>query len=331
MENKLDLRSMKELYNQTIRLKEQNVWMHDLEEKAIFRINLAGLSQDAYCIPMMDIAMKRGIIILIGEEAFRTYINFENLTNHTYSDKLKYIDAFYVFFADRDFLSSAERKIIKELGIKFRGKGEWITFERYCPGIVPRMLIDSEVLKLAQILEQLYHCFEAGKNKNLPVIGPTEVYSREFDKKKNSWEIGVFDTDIIDYEISVPLLNDEYILNKLREAGESDLELEIDTAFLEIQKNIIIPTTFFIDANDGEIMERRHSEDEHYFEGALSLLIDHILDFGAPKRIYVKDFDLMQVFFAFANDLEIELVYQKELSLMDSFIKRLEEELYELK
>jgi len=28
----------------------------------------------------------------------------------------------------------------------------------------------------------------------------------------------------------------------------------------------------------------------------------------------------MQVFFAFANNLEIELVYQKELSLMDSFI-----------
>lgn len=58
-------------------------------------------------------------------------------------------------FEDRDQLENRDRKVIKDLGLKFRGRKEWPMFRNYRPGFLPWFLEAEEARSLTEALEQL--------------------------------------------------------------------------------------------------------------------------------------------------------------------------------
>jgi len=60
------------------------------------------------------------------------------------------------YFGNRDELSSKELKVIKNLGLKFRGKNEWIYFRSFETGYVPYILDQAQVVQLILVFKQLY-------------------------------------------------------------------------------------------------------------------------------------------------------------------------------
>jgi hypothetical protein len=58
-------------------------------------------------------------------------------------------------FEDRGFVEAQDQRIIKELGLKFRGRNAWPVFRSYRPGYHPWYLESEEVLRLSIALEQL--------------------------------------------------------------------------------------------------------------------------------------------------------------------------------
>ena len=50
---------------------------------------------------------------------------------------IRYQNNLMCYFGNRDELSSKELKVIKNLGLKFRGKNEWIYFRSFETGYVP--------------------------------------------------------------------------------------------------------------------------------------------------------------------------------------------------
>lgn len=58
-------------------------------------------------------------------------------------------------FEDRDMLTDRDRRLIKELGLKFRGRQSWPQFRSWRPAHVPWYLEDWEARVLAHILEQV--------------------------------------------------------------------------------------------------------------------------------------------------------------------------------
>lgn len=70
-------------------------------------------------------------------------------------DALLEIPQLQVSFEDRDQLENRDRKVIKELGFKFRGRKEWPMFRSYRPGFFPWFLEAEEARSLAEALDQL--------------------------------------------------------------------------------------------------------------------------------------------------------------------------------
>jgi len=58
-------------------------------------------------------------------------------------------------FEDREFVEAQDRRIIKELGLRFRGANAWPVFRSYRPGYHPWYLEPEEVFRLSVALEQL--------------------------------------------------------------------------------------------------------------------------------------------------------------------------------
>jgi hypothetical protein len=58
-------------------------------------------------------------------------------------------------FEDRGFVEAQDHRIIKELGLRFRGENAWPVFRSYRTGYHPWYLEPEEVLRLSVALEQL--------------------------------------------------------------------------------------------------------------------------------------------------------------------------------
>jgi len=70
-------------------------------------------------------------------------------------------------FEDREMLSGEDRKVIKELGLKFRGRNQWPLFRNHFPGFFPWFITARESRFLTNILIQAMHvaliCRDEGK------------------------------------------------------------------------------------------------------------------------------------------------------------------------
>ena len=58
-------------------------------------------------------------------------------------------------FEDRNMLDAKDRKVIKALGLKFRGRMAWPMFRSYVPGCMPYFVTPEEARFLAVTLEQM--------------------------------------------------------------------------------------------------------------------------------------------------------------------------------
>src|SRR5699024_1586055 len=60
------------------------------------------------------------------------------------------------YFGSREELPVEQRKLIKNLDLKFRGNGNWLYYESYKKGYTPYLPDEEEVLLLIEIHKNLY-------------------------------------------------------------------------------------------------------------------------------------------------------------------------------
>jgi len=70
-------------------------------------------------------------------------------------DALLMIPQLQASFEDRDVLTDRDRRVIKELGLKFRGRQSWPHFRSWRPAHMPWYLEEQEARVLANVLEQV--------------------------------------------------------------------------------------------------------------------------------------------------------------------------------
>jgi hypothetical protein len=71
-------------------------------------------------------------------------------------------------YEDREYLESEDRAVLKELGLKFRGRGAWPVFRDYRPGYLPWFITAEQARFLTLALQQaLDVTLRFGDNSNL--------------------------------------------------------------------------------------------------------------------------------------------------------------------
>ena len=176
------------LYEVANNLKKLAPW-RALSDTDILVLQLPGQEEPVYCSVMGSGGMSYGISVYPGRESFARLRRIIEQDEHSRPELLMLEqDCLVCNFGDREEIEPQDRAVMKELGLRFRGRGQWIYFRSMAPGQFPWFL-DAEQAELLtsalQNLAMLCLCYMEGKLTADFDAG--ETLTRWYDPEKDVW------------------------------------------------------------------------------------------------------------------------------------------------
>ncbi|ODS35032.1 MAG: hypothetical protein A7316_04490 [Candidatus Altiarchaeales archaeon WOR_SM1_86-2] len=144
----------KALYDAATEFKKTGCWdwMWDSD---LFGVQNPVSGEIGYCCVMGRRGEHFALGVYLGTEGVEGYLRM--LSSHPYSspsDVLHLQKCLMASFEDRKFLDKRDMRVIKKLGLKFRGSNSWPLFRNYLPGYHPWYLSGEEAEYLTLALQQ---------------------------------------------------------------------------------------------------------------------------------------------------------------------------------
>jgi hypothetical protein len=142
----------KELYTAAIEYKkiEPWKWMYDSD---VFGVLNPASGEIGYCSIMGALGEFYAMAVYLGTEGLNSYRKLQSgkilRTEAAFTQK-----CLMASFEDRELLDPPDLQIIKQLGLKFRGRNAWAQFRNYEPGYYPWFLTKEDARFLKVALEQ---------------------------------------------------------------------------------------------------------------------------------------------------------------------------------
>lgn len=152
----------KELYQVSEKIKDLEPWEW-MQEVDLFGIQDPESDQIGFTSVMGRMGEHFGVFIYLGAEGLYRFWEFQE--GHSEEDPMKIFEIphLQVSFEDRDMLTETDWKIIKELGLKYRGENAWPQFRSVKPGHLPWYVESWEARFMTHALSQLLDVAERMK------------------------------------------------------------------------------------------------------------------------------------------------------------------------
>ena len=228
-------------------------------------------------------------------------------------------DSLSCSFDDREALEKKDLEVIRRLGLKYRGRGEWPCFRDHTPGMVPWFLTGSQCVTLTHILEQALvvamECKKAGNNDIL--FGPQDELMLRFARKTPDglkWAAR-FMEDTEEREESMEIeLTDRVLTQKLKKLTvQKRKSWELDRFCLpspihDRARPFFPQMVAIADHETGKALNAEMVESDAPIQLMADQLIDVLLNSGVkPRRILVKQDKLAVLLGKFCEQISIEL------------------------
>lgn len=327
MRKEATLEEWKELYEIAIKLKDMEPW------EALWDMDLITIIEEdkepCICSIMGRGGECFGIGVYRGAKDIHDFFVMADSYDVPGSQLIRYQNNIMCNFGSREELTNKERKIIKDLGLSFRGKNNWIYFRTFESGYAPFMPNREEVLEATSILQHLYMAllslvegvtvdFEAGN-----------TLMRMFDKKQGLWLN--FEAPMImpKVEYQVPFIQDELLKRKLKKQAKTKIVLEMDIVYTNatvkekaFDKPIIPRICVLLDMTQGLIIDNHMIiPDEAEMETIMNMLINYVLQRGIPKSIVVRDNYMKSIIESLSQELGFEITVSGSMDGVDGFIE----------
>ena len=133
------------------------------------------------------------------------------------------------YWGDRAELSEEQRKIIKDLGYKYRGKNQWLYFMSFEPGYYPYNMSKEEVLRMTIYLTRLRTALQKFvESHNQVSLEYGNMLLFEFDKNGEVLYSDEALLPFIDFQFGMLELTDDELMNKLSKEPRCEMVLEAD-------------------------------------------------------------------------------------------------------
>ena len=137
-----------------------------------------------YCVVLGGGGMQYGLAVFMGEEGLAAILALmTGSVDSESADSLYELNTVSAMLADRGDLENQDRATIRELGLKYRGRGSWPLFRRTFPGYLPWFLEADEAVFLTMALRYVIDLVEkipsgefAGYSASVPDLAPTRVF-----------------------------------------------------------------------------------------------------------------------------------------------------------
>lgn len=329
MRKEASLEEWRELYEVAIKIKSLRPWEY-LWDMDLITISLPEYEQPFYCSIMGRGGECFAIGTYDGFNAINDFFNIVESEDIPSEQMIRYQNNMMCYFGNRDELTKKELQVIRDLGLKFRGKNEWIYFQSFMKGYAPYILDGGQVVKLKLVLRQLFMALNAIIEKRLEVnFEKGNSLFRRYDDEKGLWL--TFEAPIIipPRQYMMPVLEDDLLVARLHKQKPTKDEIEIDTLFLNTVINDkkfdrpLLPKMLIIaDHKSGMIIDQNMllPEDDEVQE-IIGSVINYFLKIGKPKTIYVRDEYIESLLCDLCKRTNVSLMIKGNLKEIDAFAR----------
>lgn len=328
MRMEASLEEWRELYNVAIKLHKMRPWIK-LSILDLIMIFLKGKEEPCLCSVMGQLGEMYGVSVYIGDEAITDFFQLINNNDIPHNQMIRYQNNTICYFGSREELVKEEREIIKKLGIKFRGKNNWIYFRVNEKGYSPYMPDKDQVLMITEILKNLYMAIGA-LNEGLNVrFKEGKSLFRVFNEERDLWLNFEGNIYIPGERYMVAKIDDELFLKRLKKQPRTNNILEVDVIYLStfmrskiLEKMRLMKFALVIDEETGELFRQEMvTLEDNKMDILFRCLIDYITIIGIPKIILVRDIYTNNVLSDICSKLNIEMHISPKLYSIDRFVE----------
>ncbi len=218
------------LYKAIIKVKEIAPWEWMYEDD-IFAVQNPETDEPGFVSVMGTLGEHYAISVYLGEKGLYGFWDLHESTPEISRQMIFEIPQLQASFEDRDFLHPKDRNLMKQLGLKFKGRQSWPLFRSYRPGFFPWYLESDEVRFLHYVLEQLVDVSLRFK-KDRSLLSPIDddQYLLRIPIKKEDrlvWQdstLAIVEPEPFYIELSVNMFG----IHALKGIATSNLTIEID-------------------------------------------------------------------------------------------------------
>jgi hypothetical protein len=145
------------LFEAALRIKQMAPWDW-MDETHIFGVQDPASGEIGFVSVMGALGEHIAVSVYQGSAALVRFMHLQETPEEViqeYPEMLLDIPQLQASFEDRDALDDWDRQLIRNLGLKFRGRNAWPKFQSFRPGHMPWRLEPDEARVLALTLEQL--------------------------------------------------------------------------------------------------------------------------------------------------------------------------------
>lgn len=285
--------------------------------------------ESIYCTIMGQANNCIGLSMYFGDEGYRdlSSLSIEPIDD-TVMKYLMYDQTCLTFYmGDREEVPSQQKKIIKELGLKFRGRGNWPYFISYKKRFFPYHIDDDQAQLITKVMKKLIDIVKAYINQEIDVRFEEDEIINAF-QDNNQW---TYEPLCLPEQINkfTPVeIEDEKILQQITLAPSNHHGLIVDLVYLNMSSydnnhsRPINPLLFIVLDEESQMVIGGHmldpEDDEIGF--VLSFLADYILQEGKPDRIFVRNPAVWSAMIDICEESNIELIITP-LQMIDFMIE----------
>jgi len=226
------LEQWRRLYELMDEIREFAPWEFMYEDN-IFGVQFPETGKLGFVSVMGNLGEHLAVAVYQGKKGFEGFMTMQRMGDKLNPDIVLQVPQLQASFEDREMITAEDRKVIKGLNLKFRGRQAWTQFRSYRPGCFPWYLEEEEAQMLTHALGQLLDVAPRFEND------PDLLETSEKDKK---YLVRVFENDKwvdqrqkITFPADPPLhlKMDMDALNQLKNMPKRNSIVEVDVQMME--------------------------------------------------------------------------------------------------
>lgn len=222
----------KRLYDLATRVRQLAPWDW-MEEVDIFGVQEPASREFGYVSVMGALGEHLSVGVYPGARGLSGFWRIQESAPHLTHQAVLLVPQLQVSFVNREEITAEDRKVIKALGLKFRGAQAWTQFRSFRPSCLPWYLEKSEVEMLACAMEQVLEVAPRFR-ENPRIFAPTDS---EYDylvrvRNNGQWENSILRVEP-DTQTSLEVKMNPGTLKALKNAMPGRMVLEADLFMLE--------------------------------------------------------------------------------------------------
>lgn len=272
-------------------------------------------------------AQTRGIACYIGEEDYMRARIRLTMKNEKREPAFMLQNALICLWSNREDVSKENYALIKELGLKFRGKGAWLSFERYEIGFAPVPLTESDVELLITAFENLYMMLRAVYERGLdPEFDKGKTLLRWYEPKDDLFYTYPVEVDF-PKEIGprpVVIVQENDWMREVRTMKSAEYSVEIDWSYAgvlyedELGRETFPKMLLAVERKKGLILFNMMLPPSRSQPDVLFGMLDHLIEqHGKPTEIVVCDEDIKGILADICKKIGIKMTVKKRLSALN--------------